>query len=148
VTAYRRTSTRSMPVCLQPGFSCEDRLQHDQAAGLIYSAAYAGSKGASTAGTRMQQPGRAYSLITTFKRWYRLVGVFLLEAALISLSGVLAPGPMTAVTVGEGTRSPHAGAWIAVGHGIIEIPLMIGVRLRVWRCTESSHRSSGDWSGG
>ncbi|MFC2105812.1 LysE family transporter [Candidatus Bipolaricaulota bacterium] len=55
------------------------------------------------------------------------MGVFLLEAALISLSGVLAPGPMTAVTVGEGTRSPHVGAWIAIGHGIIEIPLMIGV---------------------
>ena len=69
----------------------------------------------------------AYSRATTVEGWYPLVGVFLLEAALISLSGVLAPGPMTAVTVGAGTRSPHVGAWIAVGHGIIEIPLMIGV---------------------
>ena len=75
----------------------------------------------------MQCPGVAYSRTTTVEGWYPLVGVFLLEAALISLSGVLAPGPMTAVTVGEGTRSPHVGAWIAVGHGIIEIPLMIGV---------------------
>ncbi len=55
------------------------------------------------------------------------MGTFLLEAILVSLSGVLAPGPMTAVTVGSATRSPHVGAWIAIGHGIIEIPLMIGV---------------------
>lgn len=34
---------------------------------------------------------------------------------------------MTAVTVGSATHSPHVGAWIAIGHGIIEIPLMIGV---------------------
>ncbi|MBE0634511.1 LysE family transporter [Candidatus Bipolaricaulota bacterium] len=55
------------------------------------------------------------------------MGTFLLGAILVSLSGVFAPGPMTAVTVGEATRSPHVGAWIAIGHGIIEIPLMIGV---------------------
>lgn len=55
------------------------------------------------------------------------MGTFLLEAILISLSGVMAPGPMTAVTVGAATRSPHVGAWIAIGHGIVEIPLMIGV---------------------
>jgi len=50
---------------------------------------------------------------------------FLLEAVLISLSGVIAPGPVTAVTVSKGTKSPHAGAIIALGHGIVEIPLMI-----------------------
>jgi len=50
---------------------------------------------------------------------------FLLEAVLISLSGVMAPGPLTAVTVSKGTKSPHAGAIIALGHGIAEIPLMI-----------------------
>ena len=37
----------------------------------------------------------------------------------------MAPGPMTAVTVREGGKSPHAGALISLGHGMIEIPLMI-----------------------
>lgn len=54
-----------------------------------------------------------------------LLSAFLLEAVLISLSGVLAPGPITAVTLSKGTKSPHAGAIIALGHGIVEIPLMI-----------------------
>jgi len=54
-----------------------------------------------------------------------LLSAFLIEAVLISLSGVLAPGPITAVTVSKGTKSPHAGAIIALGHGIVEIPLMI-----------------------
>jgi len=54
-----------------------------------------------------------------------LLSAFLLEAVLISLSGVMAPGPITAVTVSKGTKSPHAGAIIALGHGIVEIPLMI-----------------------
>ncbi len=49
---------------------------------------------------------------------------FLIQAAIISLSGVMAPGPITAATIGAGSRSPHAGAWVAVGHGIIEFPLM------------------------
>ena len=43
----------------------------------------------------------------------------------ISLSGVMAPGPITAATLAAGTRSKHAGILIAVGHGIIEFPLMI-----------------------
>jgi threonine/homoserine/homoserine lactone efflux protein len=50
---------------------------------------------------------------------------FLLSAFVISLSGVMMPGPVTAVTIGKGTSSPHAGAWMAVGHGIVEYPLMI-----------------------
>lgn len=51
-------------------------------------------------------------------------GSFLLQAVLISLSGVMAPGPLTVVVVGKGARSARAGAAIAVGHGIIEFPLM------------------------
>jgi len=54
-----------------------------------------------------------------------LFSAFLLEAVLISLSGVIAPGPVSAVTVSKGAKSPHAGAFIALGHGIVEIPLMI-----------------------
>jgi len=53
-----------------------------------------------------------------------LIG-FLLQAVVISLSGVMAPGPVTAVTLAAGTRSKHAGALIAVGHGIVEFPLML-----------------------
>jgi threonine/homoserine/homoserine lactone efflux protein len=53
------------------------------------------------------------------------IGSFLLTAVGISLSGVMAPGPVTAATVAAGTRSPHAGALIAVGHGIVEFPLML-----------------------
>jgi threonine/homoserine/homoserine lactone efflux protein len=49
---------------------------------------------------------------------------FLVQAILISLSGVMAPGPLTVVVVGRGAHSPRAGALIAVGHGIVEFPLM------------------------
>lgn len=51
-------------------------------------------------------------------------GAFLLQAMLISLSGVMGPGPLTVVTVGEGVRSPRAGLLIALGHGVVEFPLM------------------------
>ena len=51
--------------------------------------------------------------------------VFLFQAIIISLSGFMAPGPITAATVGSGTKSPHAGAFVAFGHGIVEFPLMI-----------------------
>jgi threonine/homoserine/homoserine lactone efflux protein len=52
---------------------------------------------------------------------------FLAGAAVISLSGVMAPGPLVAVTVGKGSDNPNAGALIAVGHGIVEFPLMIAI---------------------
>ncbi len=45
----------------------------------------------------------------------------------ISLSGVMAPGPLVAVTVGKGSDNPHAGALVALGHGIVEFPLMIAI---------------------
>jgi threonine/homoserine/homoserine lactone efflux protein len=53
--------------------------------------------------------------------------LFLVQAVLISLSGALSPGPMTAVAIGKGHQSPHAGAFIALGHGIVEFPLMISI---------------------
>jgi threonine/homoserine/homoserine lactone efflux protein len=43
---------------------------------------------------------------------------------LISLSGVLMPGPLFAVTLKKAAKSKIAGALIAVGHGIVEFPLM------------------------
>jgi len=49
---------------------------------------------------------------------------FLASAVVISLSGVMAPGSVTAATIAQGTRSKNAGALIAIGHAIIEIPLI------------------------
>jgi threonine/homoserine/homoserine lactone efflux protein len=54
---------------------------------------------------------------------------FLLKVVLLSLSGVLAPGPITAVTVAHGGRSASAGAKVAVGHGLVEFPLIVGIFL-------------------
>jgi len=51
----------------------------------------------------------------------------------ISLSGVMMPGPVTAAAIGMGTRSRYAGALIAVGHGVVEFPLMILIVLGVGR---------------
>jgi threonine/homoserine/homoserine lactone efflux protein len=50
---------------------------------------------------------------------------FLLKAIGISLTGVLAPGPITAATMMAGTRRPHAGIMVALGHAVIEFPLML-----------------------
>jgi threonine/homoserine/homoserine lactone efflux protein len=55
------------------------------------------------------------------------VAAFLAQATVISLTGVMAPGPMTAATVAAGVRRRHAGALIAVGHAVIEVPLMIAI---------------------
>ena len=52
------------------------------------------------------------------------LGQFLLMAAGISLTGVMLPGPMTAATIAKGYSDKHAGARIAAGHAVIEIPLM------------------------
>jgi threonine/homoserine/homoserine lactone efflux protein len=49
---------------------------------------------------------------------------FLAEAVLISLSGVMSPGPITAVAVWRGSESPYAGALVALGHGLVEFPLI------------------------
>jgi threonine/homoserine/homoserine lactone efflux protein len=52
---------------------------------------------------------------------------FLMGAVMISLSGVMAPGPITAITLSKAARSPHAGGIIAIGHGIVEFPLMLAI---------------------
>ena len=52
------------------------------------------------------------------------ITVFLVQAVIISLSGVMAPGPITAATIAAGTKSRNAGGLIAVGHAIVEFPLM------------------------
>ena len=50
---------------------------------------------------------------------------FLAQAVFISLSGVMAPGPLTAATLATGSGRKHAGILISVGHGIVEFPLMV-----------------------
>jgi len=55
------------------------------------------------------------------------LGLFLLSAAVISLTGVMLPGPMTAATIAKGYSDRDAGAWIAVGHGIVELPLIAAI---------------------
>jgi len=45
----------------------------------------------------------------------------------------MAPGPVTAAAIGMGTRSRYAGPLIAVGHGIVEFPLMILIVLGAGR---------------
>lgn len=53
------------------------------------------------------------------------LALFLLTVGIISLSGVLMPGPVFAAAVVKGAENKHAGAWIALGHLIIEIPLIV-----------------------
>ncbi len=43
----------------------------------------------------------------------------------VSISGALAPGPVTATTITLGTRKKYAGTFMAIGHGIIEVPLFL-----------------------
>ena len=52
------------------------------------------------------------------------LGLFLLSAAGISLTGVILPGPMTAATIAKGYSDRHAGVRIAAGHAVIEVPLI------------------------
>ena len=42
-----------------------------------------------------------------------------------SLSGVMAPGPMFAVTLAKSLKSPWAGFLVSLGHAVIEVPLIL-----------------------
>jgi len=53
------------------------------------------------------------------------LGLFLLTVAGISLSGVMMPGPVFAATVARGWKSKFAGPFIAIGHAIVEVPIML-----------------------
>ena len=43
----------------------------------------------------------------------------------ISLSGVMMPGPMFAVAVAKSYHSPWAGTKMSIGHAIVEVPLIL-----------------------
>ncbi|MBC7114296.1 MAG: hypothetical protein PWR13_762 [Archaeoglobi archaeon] len=51
---------------------------------------------------------------------------FVLKVALISSSGALAPGPLTAAAAASGVREGwRGGFWISVGHLVVELPLVL-----------------------
>jgi threonine/homoserine/homoserine lactone efflux protein len=54
---------------------------------------------------------------------------FLAQVLIISCSGAMQPGPVTATAIAMGARSRYAGPLIAIGHGIIEFPLMVVIIL-------------------
>lgn len=49
----------------------------------------------------------------------------ILSVIVISLSGVMMPGPMFAVTLAKSYKSPWAGVHISLGHAVIEVPLIL-----------------------
>jgi len=50
---------------------------------------------------------------------------FLAQVLIISCSGAMQPGPVTAAAIAMGARNRWAGTLLAIGHGIIEFPLMV-----------------------
>ena len=50
--------------------------------------------------------------------------LFLGVVVLISMSGVMMPGPLFAATIEKASKRKSAGLLISLGHGIAEIPLM------------------------
>jgi threonine/homoserine/homoserine lactone efflux protein len=58
------------------------------------------------------------ALITEFS-------AFLVSVVFISLSGVLLPGPLFALTLKKAVKNPYVGVLISIGHGIVELPLML-----------------------
>ena len=53
------------------------------------------------------------------------IWVFFGFVIVISLSGVMTPGPVFAAAVAKGYKDKMAGIKIAVGHGVVEFPLML-----------------------
>jgi threonine/homoserine/homoserine lactone efflux protein len=49
----------------------------------------------------------------------------LLSVVVISFSGVMMPGPVFAVTLAKSYKSPFAGTKVALGHAVIEVPLIL-----------------------
>ncbi len=51
--------------------------------------------------------------------------LFIIQVFIISWSGAMQPGPVTATVIKMGARNRWAGTLLAIGHGIIEFPLMV-----------------------
>ena len=54
-----------------------------------------------------------------------------------SLSGVMAPGPMFAVTLAKSLKSQWAGVMVSLGHAVIEVPLILLVYFGLARFFEN-----------
>jgi threonine/homoserine/homoserine lactone efflux protein len=63
--------------------------------------------------------------------------IFVGQVFVISLSGVLAPGPVTTATIALGSRNRFAGLTVAVGHAIVELPLAILITLGLGKVFQS-----------
>ena len=57
---------------------------------------------------------------------------------MVSLSGVMAPGPITAAAISLGARSRFAGLFISAGHVVIELPVIVLIILGFNTILESS----------
>ncbi|UCD00257.1 MAG: LysE family transporter [Phycisphaerales bacterium] len=62
--------------------------------------------------------------------------LFLAQVLLISCSGAMQPGPVTATVITMGARNRYAGTLLALGHGVIEFPLMVVIILGLGRYFE------------
>ena len=60
------------------------------------------------------------------------------SVVVISFSGVMMPGPVFAVTLAKSYKSPWTGVQIALGHAVIEIPLILLIYFGFARFFESS----------
>jgi len=67
--------------------------------------------------------------------------VFLLGVFFISFSGAMMPGPVTAAAIVKGQESSRSGILMALGHGVVELPLIVLIafglsglfRLAAWK---------------
>jgi len=62
--------------------------------------------------------------------------LFLFKVFVISFSGAMQPGPVTATAIAAGSRNRYAGLALAAGHSIIEFPLMVLIILGLGRIFE------------
>jgi threonine/homoserine/homoserine lactone efflux protein len=71
---------------------------------------------------------------------YESIWIFFGAVIVISLSGVMSPGPVFAATIAKGYKDGKAGIKIALGHGLVEFPLMLGIALML----DYFYREEGD----
>ncbi len=61
------------------------------------------------------------------------LALFLAGVFVISISGALMPGPVSAAALFKGRESGASGISIAIGHALIEIPLIAAISLGISR---------------
>ncbi|MHC4739529.1 MAG: LysE family transporter [Planctomycetota bacterium] len=64
--------------------------------------------------------------------------LFLLGVFVISISGAMMPGPVMATAIAIGVRKRYAGLALAVGHGIVEFPLIFLIMLGLDKLLKST----------